>query len=210
MYKIIQRLYVLSILLILYSLNSLCIAAPVIKLCLQAKCKAPVQIKLSHSAWSSIKDLYSTSLSNDKDEQDNIASSINLIESDVYYTLASGYIKDESQGRDTLIRKKAEDLFDSNSNKNNYRNIKTYMGVLLDNYLVTRHFIRKPMNKNNWASLTESGLMLQSLNDSRIYIIETNNSDLGIPPVITPYQPSNGIFNFTDTPLADEDNDEFE
>ncbi len=213
-----QHLYTFTLLLILYLVNpqSIATAAPLIKLCLAEKCKKPLNIELSHAAWSSVKDLYSSPFSNDKffsdkDEQDNIASSINLMESDIYYTLARRYIKDESSDRKKLIREKAQGLFASNSSKNNYRNIKTYMGVLLDNYLVTRHFIRKAMQQKNWVSLTEGGLLLQSLSDSKIYILQTNNSALGKSPVITPYQSGNGLFNYTDSQQhSNDDDDDFE
>ena len=210
-----QSFYSFTILLIFLSINTHSIAAPVIKLCIEDTCKKPLNIKINDATWAKVKDLYNTPFSNDKDEQDNIASSISLIESDVYQTLATApeNTKAERKNERELIKEKAEDLFSRNTTKNNYKNIKSYIGILLDSYLVTRHFMRKTINQKSWSGLTNTGILLQSLGNSQLYILEIDNSDLGSPPVIRPYHSDSSIFGNNKTEQQNTnsiDDDDFE
>lgn len=133
--------YILLSLLTSLIINTSCYAGPVIKLCIEDNCKNPIKIKLTDPTWSNIKDLYKEALQTDKDEQDNIANSIALMETDIYSILAT-----MNSNADT-----AETLYSSNSMKNNYRNLKSYLGVLMDQYLVSRHFMRKTLSHKTWT-----------------------------------------------------------
>jgi len=170
-------------LLALLFISSKSFAGPLVKLCLDDNCKKPLRINITDTCWSNVKETFSSPFPTDKDEQDNIANAIGLIESDIYQTLAS-----KLPGAD-----KAEDLYDDNSNKNNYRNIKTYIGILLDNYLINRHFMRKTITIQNWTGFEKNALLLQSLTDSKIYTLQLDTSHLGASPVISNYKQTSGI-----------------
>ncbi|VAW65559.1 hypothetical protein MNBD_GAMMA11-2851 [hydrothermal vent metagenome] len=202
--------YALALLFFSLIISTYSVAGPEVKLCIKPACKSPVRIRISDPAWSSIKELYNTPFPQDKDEQDNMASAISLMEPDLYSTLAKRFshnIQNNENIKTALIKERAEDLFRANTAVNNYRNIKTYLGVLMDNYLVTRHFMRKTLNQKNWTGFTSSGIMLQSLQNSQLYILQINHSDLGTPPVISPYTSGEDIFNNPGTELSDEDDD---
>jgi len=177
------RLNITFVILALLFINSKSFAGPMVKLCIDDDCRKPLSLEISDTCWSNIKDTFSSPFPSDKDEQDNIVSAIGLIESDIYNTLASK----------TPEADKAEDLYDDNSNKNNYRNIKNYIGVLLDNYLINRHFMRKTITIQNWTGFEKNALLLQSLTDSRIYILQSDSSKLGASPIISAYKQTSGI-----------------
>jgi len=159
-------------------------AGPVVKLCINDKCKKTQLIEISDSCWSNVKEIFSPTFQTDKDEQDNVVNAIALIETDLYQTLAK-----QSTDKTT-----ASDLYSDNSSRNNMRNIKSYIAVLLDNYLAKRHVMRKTISQTNWTGLKESGLLIQSLTDSKLYIIEPN-SELGVSPIIRDYKSNTNIFS---------------
>jgi len=195
------------LLFILLTTNTWSLAGPLVKLCLESACKKPTSIKISTAAWTDIKDLYASPFPSDKDEQDNIASAISIMESDLYYTLASQLNHNGKQRSKESIKALSKDLFRNNTTENNYRNIKRYLAVLMDNYLVTRHFMRKTLNQRDWSGLISSAIMLQSLQSSQLYVLQINNTDLGVSPVITAYTPGHSIFNNPGTELSNESDD---
>ncbi len=168
------------IFLILFILSNKSYAGPLIKLCLNNDCKKRHNVEISDACWSEVKEIFAPPFPTDKDEQDNIVNAIALIESDIYSSVS----KQNPQGSS------ASDLYTANSTKNNYRNIKKYLGVLLDNYLVKRHYLRKIITQSNWAGIENSTLLLQSLTDSKLYTLEANNSELGASAIIRPYSTS--------------------
>lgn len=179
--------YILLSLLTSLIINTSCYAGPVIKLCIEDNCKNPIKIKLTDPTWSNIKDLYKEALQTDKDEQDNIANSIALMETDIYSILAT-----MNSNADT-----AETLYSSNSMKNNYRNLKSYLGVLMDQYLVSRHFMRKTLSHKTWTGSETYGLLLQSLANSQLYVLELKPANFGIPPAINLYTSDKKIFGIS-------------
>lgn len=204
-----KRLLSPALLFILSCINTQCLAGPLVKLCIEQACKKPTDIEISSAAWLNIKDLYALPFPSDKDEQDNIANAISIMESDLYYTLASQLDHNGQQRSKESIKELSKDLFRSNTTENNYRNIKRYLAVLMDNYLVTRHFMRKTLNQRDWSGLISSAIMLQSLQSSQLYVLQINNTDLGVSPVISTYTTGHNIFNNPGTELSNE-NDDFE
>ncbi len=158
---------------------------PVIKLCIDKKCKKPYQIKVSHATWTDVRALFSTPFSTDKDEQDNIVSAIGIIEYDIYHSLASQLSQTYS----------ASDLYTSNTTKNNYRNIKNILNILLDNHLIQHHLMRKTITSTNWLGLESTVLLLQSLRNARLYVLESDGSELGNSSLIKEYKKSTGFFD---------------
>ncbi|VAW64366.1 hypothetical protein MNBD_GAMMA08-2840 [hydrothermal vent metagenome] len=172
-------------------------AGPLVKLCINDNCKKPFNIEISDTCWRNVKALYASTFATDKDEQDNIVNSIALIEADVYHT----FIKQ------TQNINSAEEIHAGNSSKNNYRNIKNYMNALLDNYLVTRHFMRKTIKQNDFFGLGSDVLLLQSLTDSKLYVLEKKSSSLGASPVIKDYNAEPPAIKIDDNTLDGEDFD---
>jgi len=175
----------------LLSINMPGYAGPIAKVCIKTDCKQPLNIEVSDATWSIVKDLFSTPFPTDKDEQDNINSSLLLIQKDIYQSLQTN----STDGR------QAQDIYAANSVKNNYRNSKSMLGLLLDNYLMTRHFVRKTVSGKHWLD-NSSGLLLQSLKDSKIYLLQLNVADLNAAPIILDYKPSNDGFSFFNEPDA--------
>ncbi len=174
-------------------LSSNSFAGPVVEFCIYENCKKTLHVKITDNSWSKVKELYASPFATDKDEQDNIANSIALMESDIYKTLAS-------KNTETL---KAEKLYKDNSSKNNYKNIKSYLDILLDTYLVKRHIMRKTVTQFGWAGYRVNGLLLQSLSDSQIYILKIDPQILGESPDITTYK-SKTIFGINYDFTADD------
>lgn len=182
-----QKIYFFIFLLSSQMFNSLSYAGPVVKLCTEHECKHPANIEITDSTWSAIKDLYKNPFQTDKDEQDNIASSIALIEKDVLKTLAEHHLaKHHSADKNTA--QQARQLFSQIDFHNRYRNIKNYLGVLLDNHLVTRHYLRNTITLKSWAGIEKDALLLQSLGDSKRYLLKIIDINLGQAPAIFPYK----------------------
>jgi len=179
-------------------------AAPIVKICLDDDCKKPAELKITESCWTQVKDIFSSPFSTDKDEQDNIITSIALIEADVFLTLTK--LTPESDD--------ANDLYTSNSIKNNYRNTKFILGILLDKHMVKHHFIRKTITIKNWAGFESYGLLLQSLTDSKLYVLVSNNTELGSSARIESYKKSSdftsGVIKTIETPQTRDIEDDFE
>lgn len=153
-------------------------AGPMIKLCVNNSCKNPVNINITDACWNEVKNIFNSTISTDKDEQDNIVTAAALIESDIYHSMAKQTPEDDE----------ANDLYVSNSDINHYRNMKKYLAVLLDNYLVYRHLMRKTLTKTNWLGFKSHSLLLQSLTDSKLYILKIETKKLGETAVITDYK----------------------
>lgn len=154
-------------------------AGPIVQLCIESDCKHPANIEISDATWSKVRDLHKSPLQSDKDEQDNIANSISLIEVDVFTSLAKHLTKDGNN---------AAEIFSGIELDNKLRNIKRYLGILLDKHLVTRHVLRNTIKLKSWAGLEKSALLLQSLDNSELYILKIVNRNLGNNPVIMPYR----------------------
>lgn len=161
------------------------IAGPVIKLCLEFECKHPAQIEISDSTWAKVKDLYKTPFQSDKDEQDNIISSISLIEKDIYTSLAEFKANNEKPG------KLAHKIYADIGIDNKYRNLKNILAPLLDHHLITQHFLRNTIKLKSWAGIEKNALLLQSLNDSQLYLLQIIASNLGNSVAIMPYSENN-------------------
>jgi len=196
--KLLLHTLALVALILLSSQNSF--AAPTVKFCINDSCKKPLSIKITEDCWADIKEIFATPFSTDKDEQDNIVNAVALIEFDIYHSLAS-------QSSEKNI---AEDLYKKNSNRNNYLNIKHILNVLFDNYMVTRHLMRKTMVEKTWSGSETTGLMFQSLSSAKLYILQSDTSELGETAIIKPYKKSS-LFDFipsdekTDNTFNDDD-----
>lgn len=157
--------------------SSLSMAGPSMKLCVDEDCRKAYRINISDMCWTNVKMLFSTPFTTAKAEQAAIVKAIALLKHDTYYELV----------KKVTFTDEAEDLYANSSNKNNYRNIKNYLGVLLDNHLIKYHVVRKTISQNHWGDFELNGLLLQSLTDSRLYILKTNTSHLRALPQIKSY-----------------------
>ncbi|RDH83984.1 MAG: hypothetical protein DIZ80_07570 [endosymbiont of Galathealinum brachiosum] len=189
-----QTLIFTFILLLFISTKSL--AAPQVKLCLDESCKSPLKIEITEACWSDVKEIFSPPFPTDKDEQDNIVNSIALIQTDIFNSV----FKHNPDGNS------ASDLYTGNSRKNNYKNIKSILGILLDNYLINRHFLRKSITKRSWNGFESEILLLQSLTDSKLYTLETNNNELGASAIIQTYNKKSSGIEIKNTTIKEDSN----
>lgn len=170
-------------------------AAPSTKLCINNECKKPLTLNITDSCWADVKEIFSTPFSTDKDEQDNIINAIALIEFDLYHSFA----------HHSSEKNNAENFYTDNSNRNNYLNIKNILNILLDNYMVTRHAMRKTTTQKTWSGIKTTGLMLQSLTDGQLYILQAEANELGNTALIKPYKKSS-LLDFLPTEKEEEKN----
>jgi len=194
--------YTFFIIILFLASTQISVAAPSVKLCIDSNCKKPLIINITDDCWNDVKDIFSTPFVTDKDEQDNIVNAIALIEFDLYHSIA----------RRSPEKNTADEFYTDNSYKNNYRNIKNILNVLLDNYMVTRHAMRKTITKKSWSGVQTTGLMLQSLSNGQLFILESENKKLGNSALIKPYKKSSflGFFSNDDKPNNNLNNDDFE
>lgn len=158
-------------------LNNIVQSAPSIKMCIEESCRKPHIISIKHKTWSEVKAIFAAPVNSDIDEQDNMTVSIRLIEDDVYSQLAS-----LSQEHDD-----ASSFYAANSEKLNYKNLRRIIGVLLDAHLVARHFLRHTLRSIHWRGEQIDGLVIQSLTDSGLYVIQKDTASLHAPLVVSNY-----------------------
>lgn len=198
-YKI-KTLFIISLLLTSY----ITVAGPVVKVCLNDDCKKPLKVQISDTCWYQVKDIFSSPFPTVKDEQDNILTAISLIESDIYLAIS----------KESADTGNANDLYTSNSSKNNYRNTKHILGVLLDQHMLKHHFLRKTITQKSWLGFESNGLLLQSLTDSSLYILESNNTQLGTSGIIKNYkkntQQKSNIITIDTKPTNNNNDNDFE
>jgi len=196
----IKTLLIITLLLLSYNT----IAGPLVKVCLDDNCKKPAKVEISDACWTQVIDIFSSPFPTVKDEQDNIITAISLIESDIYLAISKQSAETDN----------ANDLYTANSIKNNYRNTKHILGILLDNHMVKHHFVRKTITQKNWAGFKSYGLLLQSLTDSRLYILESNNTELGTSGIIKNYNKDTdnkiNIIKIKTTTIKNDNDDDFE
>ena len=158
--------------------SRLCLAGPELKFCLRKDCKPAEHINIDDNTWSKVRALYQAPFQTDKDEQDNIVSSIALINQSAYQALA----------RQSASQQSAEELFDNNSSNNKLKNTKFILAVLMDEHLVTRHFLRRSIKTRSWIGFQNNALLLQSLTNGKLYLLEVNYADLQQSTPISPYK----------------------
>ena len=196
-----QTLLLSLSLLLMISTKSL--AGPQVKFCLDEMCKETLNVAITEACWSDVKEIFAPPFPTDKDEQDNIVNSIALIETDIY----NSAFKHNPDGDS------ASDLYTGNSIKNNYRNIKHALGVLLDNFLINRHILRKSIKKRSWNGFESEIILLQSLTNSQLYTLEANNNELGASAIISPYNKKPSGINIENTTINENNHlndDDFE
>ncbi len=176
--------------------------APSINLCMEENCRQTHKITISFKTWKEIESIFASHSNSDIDEQDNLLTSIKLIEHDIYSQLAESNHQTKQPG----------DIYTSNSEKLNYKNLRRILGVLLDNHLVERHFLRHTIRSNHWRGQKIDGLVIQSLTDSRLYVLSKDTSNLNAPFMITDYSTQKSSFKpaaTNNTPIEDAE-DSFE
>lgn len=188
-------LLLLTFITALYSSQN--IAGPIVKLCLELDCKHPAKIEISDSTWSKVKDLYKAQFQSNKDEQDNIANSIALIEKDVFTTLAQHQATANNITNLKDIHRQARKTYYDIGIDNKHRNIKNYLALMLDKLLINRHFLRKTITLKSWAGIEKSAIVLQSLDNSQLYLLTIDDLNLGKTPVITSYNNNASTFDST-------------
>lgn len=157
-------------------------AGPSLKVCLLLDCKKPAIVEISDATWSQAKALFKGSLQTDIDEQDNIVNAIAIIETNIFLSLA----QHASQSKET--KKLAQEIYSDINQDNQYRNLRSIIGLLLDKHLITHHYLRSSINLKSWTGIESTALLLQSHNTSQLYLLKINSSGPGTPPVFMPYR----------------------
>ncbi len=154
-------------------------AAPVLQLCIDEKCHRLQAVKISHATWKNVTDLYTSPVQTDIDEQDNLSSSISLIEHEIYSQIA------ESSPEHST----AQDAYTQNSPLTNYKNIKRIIALLMDHHLVSRHVLRNTQYQRAWhGQKTIRGLLLQSVDSAELFLLSKDVSQLDATVAIIPYK----------------------
>ncbi len=154
------------------------IQAESLSLCVASECNHPEQIKISEQTWLQVKDLYRTSNNTDIEEQENLTLSIKLIENDIYKSIAEA----------SPLLADPQSAYTNNGLKHVYKNIRQIITLLMDHHLVTRHLLRNMLIEKSWYGLKQmNGLLIQSRENARLYVINTNAARLDSAITITPY-----------------------
>jgi hypothetical protein len=162
---------------ILFSLyHGSLLAAPAVEVCVDARCKNPVKIEINTQTWRNVEGIFTTPFPTDKDELDNIIIAFQLLQLDLYQSL-----QNNSRNQD------AETLYAQRDADTHYKNARRLLGLLLDQHLITRHYLRNTIKQRKWHSYGQNvsdGLLLQSISDAKQYVFKINRELLAQSPVI--------------------------
>lgn len=167
---------------ILFSLyHASLLAAPVVEVCVDARCKNPVMVEISTQSWRDVETIFATPFPADKDELDNIIIAFQLLRRDIYQSLENN----------NSLNHDAQTLYASQDADTQYKNARHLMELLLDHHFITRHYLRKTIKQRKWHSLGQNisdGLLLQSVSNAQQYMFKINRELLSLSPVIDPLE----------------------
>lgn len=159
--------------------HSVLLAEPVVDICLDARCKDTVKAEISTTAWRDVKEIFATPFPTDKDELDNTIIAFQLLRLDIYQRLENN----------NSLNQDAETLYALRDANTHYKNARHLLELLLDQHLMTRHYLRNTIKQRTWHSfgqMISNGLLLQSVNDGQKYVFKINHELLALSPVIEP------------------------
>lgn len=169
----------LFILLSLYHGNLL--AAPVVEVCIDSRCKNPLRVEISTQSWRDVEAIFATPFPTDKDELDNIIIAFQLLRRDIYQSLENN----------NNLNQDAETLYASHDADTQYKNARHLLELLLDQHFITRHYLRKTIKQRKWHSFGQfvsDGLLLQSVSNGKQYVFKINHELLALSPLIDPLE----------------------
>lgn len=159
--------------------TSALLAAPVIEICVDARCKNPVKVEISTQSWRDVEEVFATPFPSDKDELDNTIIAFQLLRLDIYRSLQNN----------NSLNQDAETLYALHDADTHYKNARHLLELLLDHHLITRHYLRNTIKQRKWHSFGQNvsdGLLLQSISDAQQYVFKINRELLMQSPVIEP------------------------
>lgn len=159
--------------------HSALLAAPVVDICLDARCKDTLKIEISAQAWRDVEEIFTTPFPSNKDELDNTIIAFQLLRLDIYQQLENN----------NSLNQDAETLYALRDADTHYKNARQLLELLLDHHLMTRHYLRNTIKQRTWHSFgrkVSDGLLLQSVNDGQQYVFKINHELLSLSPVIEP------------------------
>jgi hypothetical protein len=169
----------LFILLSLYHASLL--AAPVVEVCVDARCKNPVKVEISTQSWRDVEAIFATPFPADMDELDNIIIAFQLLRRDIYQSLENN----------NSLNHDAQTLYASHDADTQYKNARHLLELLLDHHFITRHYLRKTIKQPSWHSFGQNvsdGLLLQSVSNGQQYLFKINHELLALSPVFDPVE----------------------
>ncbi len=171
-------------------------SVPHIRLCSDLACRQAVLITPGRESWNHVLSLYKNSLLDESEELDSLPASIQTLELDIYQQLS----QQDSLGRS------AQTMYSDNSEKLNYKNLKRIIAVLLDEHLVTHHYLRNTQTLTNWRGQQQiQGLMIQSIQNGKRYLIRKNTAILNAAVTIIPYQPGAPVLQINTSPASNDE-----
>lgn len=158
------------------------LASPMVEICVDAQCKNPLKVEISTQTWSDVEAIFATPFPTDKDELDNIVIAFQLLRRDIYQSLENNNSLNQDAGT----------LYASHDTDTQYKNARHILELLLDEHLITRHYLRKTIKQPKWHSFghnVSDGLLLQSVSNGKQYVFKINRELLDLSPVIDPLKP---------------------
>ncbi|HEY9201694.1 MAG TPA: hypothetical protein VIQ81_08865 [Gammaproteobacteria bacterium] len=158
------------------------LAAPVVQICVEANCRDAIKVEISTQTWGDVKEIFATPFPSDKDELDNIIIAFQLLRLDIYQSLENNNSLDLD----------AQSLYAQQDANTHYKNARHLLALMLDQYFITRHYLRKTIKQRKWYSFGQNvsdGLLMQSIDNGQQYLFKINRELLSLSPVIDPVKP---------------------
>ncbi len=155
------------------------LAAPVLQVCVDARCQDTVKVEISAQTWRDVEEIFATPFPADKDELDNIIIAFQLLRLDIYQSLENN----------NSLNQDAQTLYALQDVDTHYKNARHLLELMLDKHLITRHYLRKTIKQRKWYSFGQNvsdGLLLQSINDAQLYVFKIDRELLALSPLIDP------------------------
>lgn len=161
--------------------HSALLAAPVAHICVDTRCKDTVKVEINTQTWRDVESSFATPFPADKHELDNIIIAFQLLRRDIYQSLENN----------NSLNQDAETLYAQQDADTHYKNARHLLKLMLDQHLITRHYLRKTIKQRKWYSFGQNvsdGLLLQSVNDAQQSVFKINRELLTLSPTIDPVQ----------------------
>jgi hypothetical protein len=158
------------------------LAAPVVEVCVDVRCKNPHKVEISAQSWRDVEAIFATPFPTDKDELDNTIIAFQLLRVDIYQSLENN----------NSLNEDAQTLYALHDTDTQYKNARHLLELLLDHHFITRHYLRKTVKARKWYSFgrkVSDALLLQSVNNGQQYLFKINHELLSLSPVIDPLEP---------------------
>ena len=165
-------------------------AAPEITICFDGNCETRLNVKLGDNAWSEVENIFSDKILSDKQERQCISKAFAVIEKDIFEILS----------KKTNNELSAKKIHSRMNNRDEASNSKSIIGLLMDNHLSKRYFVRKTEKRSSWFGFNENAIIIQSRHNAKTYAVNTTKDGFGKEPSITEYNKWKVAKSYTSLP----------